>query len=158
MQNPHFYGNLPNSPDAYEGTFEGRCIDNCLPEKIFVPTNSSRRVYFNFPRYRRVFDVWKARSTLIFKGLGFGLLIFPWLISFQTITETSQANPPSKVLSGPPRALSGTQRIRRVLQRKLGTLMIGGVSFMPQMILHILVYALVRRLLAHSSLAGPVSF
>jgi hypothetical protein len=44
------------------------------------------------------------------------------------------------------------------LLRKLGTLMIGGVSFMPQMIPRILVYALARRLLAHSSLAEPGEF
>lgn len=76
-QNPHFYGNLPMSPDAYGGTFKGKCIENRLPDKVFVPTNKSRRVYFNFTGHRRVFDVWKTNSTLIFKGLSFALLILP---------------------------------------------------------------------------------
>ena len=79
-QNPHFYRNLPKSPKAYGGTFESGCLENPspLPDKIVVPTNSSPRVYFNFPGYRRVFEVWKARKrdTLIFKGLCFGLITF----------------------------------------------------------------------------------
>ena len=76
-QNPHFYGNLPMSPDAYGGTFNGKCIENRLPDKIFVPTNNSRRVYFNFTGNLRVFDVWKTKKALIFKGLSFALLILP---------------------------------------------------------------------------------
>jgi len=77
-QNPHFYGNLPMAPDAYGGTFKERCIENRLPDKIFVPTsNNSRRVYFNFTGNWRVFDVWKSKSTLIFKGLNLALLILP---------------------------------------------------------------------------------
>ena len=76
-ENPHFYENLPLSPDEYAETFRGRCIENYLPTKIFVPINKSRRVYFNFAGNRRVFDVWKTKSTLIFKGLGSTLLIFP---------------------------------------------------------------------------------
>ena len=76
-QTPHFYGDLPRSPEAYKGTFKRNCIENRLPDKIFVPTNKSRRVYFNFTGNWRVFDVWKAKSTLIFKGLSLSLLIFP---------------------------------------------------------------------------------
>ena len=77
VQNPHFYGELPMSPDAYGGTFKGRCIENRLPDKIFVPINNSRRVYFDFTGNRRVFDVWKTKKALIFKGLNFALLILP---------------------------------------------------------------------------------
>jgi len=77
-QNPHFYRNLSNSPDAYGGALNERCIeDGSLPNKIFVPTNSSHRVYFDFSGNRRVFDVWKTERALLFKSLCFVLLILP---------------------------------------------------------------------------------
>ena len=119
-QNPHFYGNLPESPHDYGQTFRRNCIENSLPNKIFVPTNhNSRRVYFDFPGNRRVFDVWKTKSALIFKGLSFALLILPPADIFldvrgdlegETYIENSMRahTPPFKYHKGRPQVEVGT--------------------------------------------------
>jgi len=81
------------SPDSYGGTFRGECIENHLPDKIFVPINSSRRVYFDFTGNQRVFDVWETNSTnstLIFKGLSFALLILPLADMFPDVRGNLQ--------------------------------------------------------------------
>ena len=163
VQNPHFYENLPMSPDAYVGTFKGECIENRLPDKIFVPTNSSRRVYFDFTGNQRVFDVWKTtNSALIFKGTSF-ILAFscPWLICFQTFAETSRAKPSLKALPFPVHPISNIAgSIRRVLLKalRLRILMIGRISSVPvpQTIPHVPIYAL--GLAPSTQLIGRVGF
>jgi len=69
-QNPHFYRYLPTSPAAYGATFESIPTEN-YEGRIYVLTNSSGRVFFEFDGKSRAFDIIRAmNNTLVFKDTG----------------------------------------------------------------------------------------
>lgn len=68
-QNPRFYVGLPTSPDGYSATF------SCQPTEryegtIYVLTNNSHHIFFEFGGSLRAFDnVWNTTNDiLIFRG------------------------------------------------------------------------------------------
>jgi hypothetical protein len=67
-QNPHFYVDLPSSPDAYGSTFRSQPTER-YEGRIYVLTNDSGRVFFEFGGSSRVFDIfWATNDAPIFKG------------------------------------------------------------------------------------------
>jgi hypothetical protein len=72
-QNPHFYRDLPTSPEAYGSTFQADPIEdfhNVI--KVRVLTDKPGRVYVQGDRDTRVFgNVWVPNPghAIIFKGL-----------------------------------------------------------------------------------------
>jgi hypothetical protein len=77
-QNSHFYIDLPPSPDAYGSTFRSQPTER-YEGRIYVLTNDSGRVFFEFGGSSRVFDiVWATNNAPIFKGRP-SLLTYPSL-------------------------------------------------------------------------------
>jgi hypothetical protein len=76
-QNPHFYRDLPTSPEAYNSTFQADPIEDFHNvTQVWVLTDKPGRVYLqddlDTPRSDRVFgNVWVLNPghTIIFKGL-----------------------------------------------------------------------------------------
>ena len=76
-QNPHFYMYLPTSPAAYAAAFESSPTEH-YEGRIYVLTNSSGRVFFEFDGKSRAFDIIRAmNNTLVFKGLVPYVSLFP---------------------------------------------------------------------------------
>ena len=72
-QNPHFYNNLPTSPNANWSEFDsGATEENWHTnhhQPIYVLTNTTGRVYLELGPNPRAFDnVWNTNETLIFKS------------------------------------------------------------------------------------------
>ena len=66
-QNPRFYVGLPTSPDGYHATF------SCQPTEryegtIYVLTNNSHHIFFEFGSLRAFDNVWNTNDVLIFRG------------------------------------------------------------------------------------------
>src|SRR5229473_1018042 len=71
--NPHFYGELPKSPEEYEGRFRSDPIETLQHEEISVLTdnpNLTGRVFLETAKRRRTFgNAWVPNDTIIiFKG------------------------------------------------------------------------------------------
>lgn len=69
-QNPHFYTNLPASPEAYGGEFEIEPTVNFRhANKFYVLTDRPGLVYIKTHQYLRCFgNSWCPNSAIIFKG------------------------------------------------------------------------------------------
>ena len=78
-ENPHFYEELPSSPEAYENSFEiyptedFRRADNFYvltdkPEPVRIMTDQASQSFGN---------IWCPQNAIIFKGLGILFLFFP---------------------------------------------------------------------------------
>jgi hypothetical protein len=74
-QNPHFYRDLPTSPEAYNSTFQADPIEDFHNVKqVRVLTDKRGRVYLqgdrDTPRSARAFgNVWLPNHAILFKGL-----------------------------------------------------------------------------------------
>jgi hypothetical protein len=67
-QNPRFYVGLPTSPDGYHATFNWKPTER-YEGTIYVLTNNSHHVFFEFGGSLRAFDnVWNTNDVLIFRG------------------------------------------------------------------------------------------
>jgi hypothetical protein len=67
-QNPRFYTGLPTSPDGYNAKFSCRPTEK-YEGTIYVLTNNSYRIFFEFGGSLRAFDnVWDTNDLLIFRG------------------------------------------------------------------------------------------
>ncbi|KAI0281875.1 hypothetical protein BC826DRAFT_1067539 [Russula brevipes] len=69
VRNPHFYSEFPQDPTGYVNSFRSQQTENFV-NTIYVLTNNSRRVFFDFGKELRAFDdVWITNNTLIFKDI-----------------------------------------------------------------------------------------
>jgi hypothetical protein len=102
-KNPHFYAELPTSPEAYgdsvkiDPTEDFRHANKFYvlidkPELVCIMTDQVLQYFGNF---------WCPKNAIIFKGLGFLFLVFPlFLMSSQTSVGGSGAGASSRHLSG----------------------------------------------------------
>ncbi|KAH9979611.1 hypothetical protein BGW80DRAFT_1455296 [Lactifluus volemus] len=70
--NPHFYKDLPRSPEAYGTRFQADSIHDFEDvDKVYVLTDTTRRVYLETPQKTRSFgNFWVLNGTILFKGSG----------------------------------------------------------------------------------------
>jgi hypothetical protein len=67
-QNLRFYTGLPTKPRGYKATFSSRPTES-YNGTIYVLTNDSHRIFFEFHGRLRAFDhVWNTNKVLIFRG------------------------------------------------------------------------------------------
>ena len=71
--NPHFYSELPTSPDAYTGQFKAHPIEYFVlrpNDTVYVLVDQPRRVFLDTRRETRMFgNVFTSKDVMIFKGL-----------------------------------------------------------------------------------------
>jgi hypothetical protein len=69
--NPHFYKDLPRSPEAYGTRFQADSIHDFEDvDKVYVLTDTTRRVYLETPQKTRSFgNFWVLNGTILFKGV-----------------------------------------------------------------------------------------
>ena len=77
-QNPHFYKDLPSSPEAYGPRFQANPIKDVEDvDKVYVLTDTPRRVYLETPQNGRVFgNFWVLNGAILFKGLCLAYFVY----------------------------------------------------------------------------------
>jgi hypothetical protein len=73
QDNPHFYSELPTSPDDYTGQFKAHPVEYFVlrpNDTIYVLVDQPRRVFLDTRRETRIFgNVFTLKDVMIFKGL-----------------------------------------------------------------------------------------
>lgn len=73
QDNPHFYSELPTSPDDYTGQFKAHPIEYFVlrpNDTVYVLVDQPRRVFLDTRRETRMFgNVFTSKDVMIFKGL-----------------------------------------------------------------------------------------
>jgi hypothetical protein len=73
QDNPHFYSELPTSPDDYTGQFKAHPIEYFVlrpDDTIYALVDQPRRVFLDTRRETRIFgNVFTLKDVIIFKGL-----------------------------------------------------------------------------------------
>jgi len=102
-ENPHFYADLPTSPEAYgDGVEIDPTEDFQHADMFYVLTDRPSLVCITTDQDTRYFgNFWCPQNAVIFKGLGVCVLFiyFPCLMSCQTSAGGSRVNVSSRHLS-----------------------------------------------------------
>lgn len=72
MDNPHFYTELPTSPEAYGGSLEIDPSDDFRhADKFYVLTDKPELVYIMTDQFSQSFgNFWRPQNAIVFKGWG----------------------------------------------------------------------------------------
>ena len=72
MQNPHFYAELPTSPEAYGDSVEINPTEDFRhADEFYILTDKPNLVYIMTDQVSRSFgNFWCLKNAIIFKGLG----------------------------------------------------------------------------------------
>ena len=111
IENPHFYAELPTSPEAYGDSVKiDPTEDFRHADEFYVLTDNQKPVYIMTDQVLRSFgNVWCPYSTIVLKGLSILFLFFPlFLMSCQTSVGDSLEGAPLRHLSQAQTANVGT--------------------------------------------------
>ena len=87
MDNPHFYTDLPTSPEAYGGSFKIDSTDDFRhADKFYVLIDKPELVYIMTDQVSQSFgNFWRPQNAIVFRGLGIDQRFFTIFDGFPDI-------------------------------------------------------------------------